>query len=255
VLIFIEYIKYQFKARGKHGTHSPFVYNLVNECLTTKIDKNFISDRKKLFKSLKRNQEEITITDYGVGSKKLGLNRKVSAIFNASSSKGRYGNLLYRLSSHYHPATILELGTSLGIGSLHLINGNKASKLITVEGCPETQQKAAKNFQFMGIESIQSELNTFQNYLTHYRGVPFDMVFIDGHHDGEALIEYLKLLTPFTHNDTLFLLDDIRWNDSMLRAWSSLIEDPHYHVSLDLFRMGIILPRHQQQKEHFTLRF
>ena len=60
---------------------------------------------------------------------------------------------------------------------------------------------------------------------------------------------------PYTHEQTLFLLDDIRWNDDMLKAWNELIKDPRFHVSIDFFRMGMLSQRNSQAKEHFTLSF
>ena len=36
---FIEYLKYQWKAKGRHGTHSPFVYDLIDNVL---LDKDYI---------------------------------------------------------------------------------------------------------------------------------------------------------------------------------------------------------------------
>lgn len=255
MIILLQYFKYRFKAKGRHGIHSPFVYSFVNNCIHTKIEKKFLIARKKLFKNLKYNNTTIEIKDFGSGSKRLGNIRSISSIFSTSSSKGKFSLLLYRLSKYYAPKNILEFGTSLGIGTIHLNKGNENSKITSVEACENTYNFAHKNFKQMSLNNVKAILSTFENFLNNYEGEKFDLVFIDGHHDGVALINYLEKLKPFTHNDTLFLLDDIRWSKSMLESWETIINDPYYHVSMDLFRMGIITPRAQQKKEHFTIRF
>ena len=252
--LLLEYFKYCLKAKGRHGIHSPFVYDFVNKCLTTKMNKKFISSQKKLFKILKSDKTIINVNDFGAGSKKLNNQRSVSSIFLNSSSKGRYGKLLYSISNYYTPKNILEFGTSLGIGSIHFSAGNKSSNITTIEACQNTLFIAQQNFKISNTTNLNSILSTFDDFLVDYSGDKFDVIFIDGHHDGIALIDYLERLKPHTHNDSLFILDDIRWSDSMHEAWNSIINDPYYHVSLDLFRMGIILPRHQQSKEHFIIK-
>ncbi len=77
---------------------------------------------------------------------------------------------------------------------------------------------------------------------------------MDGHHDGKATLDYMRKLESHSHNDTIFLLDDIRWSDDMFEAWNILLNSEKYNVSIDLFRMGILIPRKQQVKEHFILR-
>jgi len=41
---FVEYLKYRWRAKGRHGTHSPFVYRFVEEVLLNKdvMDKKYI---------------------------------------------------------------------------------------------------------------------------------------------------------------------------------------------------------------------
>ena len=248
-----EYIKYRWNAKGRHGTHSPFVYDFVDQCMQIQLDENFIKEREKLFKSLKAANQTITIEDFGVGSKKLSNERRISQLFNTSSSKGKYGDLLYQLSSFYKPKQILEFGTSLGIGTIHFSKGNSDSNIVSVEACQATRDEAIKNFKKLNCTNIISVLSTFSSFLESYSGEKFDIVFIDGHHDGVALKNYLEQLNPFTHNDTLFILDDIRWSASMFCAWKEICASQDYHVTMDLFRMGIILKRTQQEKEHFLV--
>lgn len=250
----IEYIKYRRKARKRHGIHSPFVFNLSDMCLQIPVDDK---DRKllnSLIHKLKGDHSTIEIADYGAGSKQMGKSRRISEILKNSSSKGKYGRLLYQMCRYYKPRNILEMGTSLGIGSIQMALGSPESLITTIEACPNTKNKANENFDFAGIQPNVIN-DTFEHYLSSESPKEFDLIFVDGHHDGVALLRYMDLLRSFSHNETMFILDDIRWSDSMFKAWNDLIQDPEYHLSIDLFRMGILSKRPQQAKEHFTLRF
>lgn len=249
-----EYIKYQWKAKKRHGIHSPFVYDLSDKCLALRKIQNEEIKLKALCRELKNNKHEIEIADFGAGSKKLSDKRQISRIYKTSSSKGRYGHLLFQLSKYYKPKSILEFGTSLGIGTINLALGNPEAKITTVEGCHETRSVANENFKKTGLTNIQSIESTFIDYIQTMKDVHFDMVFIDGHHDGESLLKYMEALIPFTHTETLFILDDIRWSDGMFEAWNHLVSDKQFHLTIDFFRMGIVIPRPNQRKEHFILR-
>ena len=253
--ILSEYISYIFKAKGRHGTHSPFVYQFISECLKTNMDNNFVLERKNLFNYLKNEKKPIEITDFGAGSKRLGNIRSVKSIFKTNTSKGKYGVLLYKITKFYKPKNILELGTSLGVGSFHFSKAKNDSKIITLEGCSEIYNNAVKNLNNTNCKNVNCINSTFKEYLTENTDQKFDLIFIDGHHDGQALLNYLELLKENSHNDTIFILDDIRWSDSMLTAWNKIIQSTEYNLTMDLFRMGIIIQRKQQVKEHFIIRF
>ena len=250
-----EYIKYRWNAKSRHGIHSPFVYDLTDRCFKITIDEAFMRKRKQLFKTLRHNKSVLNIKDLGAGSKKLSEKRMVSTIFKVSSSKGKYADLLYRISAFYKPQTILELGTSLGTGTIHLSKGNPASKITTIEGCPQTRKEALKTVDFMQCENIECIESDFKSFIANEMHSNIDLLYIDGHHDGEALKTYLNQLDMWISNDTLILLDDIRWSNSMYQAWKEIISEEKYHVSIDLFRMGLIMKRSQQEKEHFILNY
>ena len=249
-----EIIKYFVHAKGRHGIHSPFVYDFVDKCLKIQLDAAFIHKRKELFSKLKDSKESISVADFGVGSKKLTNSREIKSLFKISSTKGKYADLLFRISHFYKPAKILELGTSLGIGTIHLQAGNPRADTTTIDACSETLNQAKLNFNTFNF-NIHAVNETFKTFLDQPKLEKFDLIFIDGHHDGQALKVYLEELISFSHDETIFILDDIRWSSSMFRAWNEIIQSEKYHVTLDLFRIGIVIPKKQQTKQHFVIRY
>ena len=248
-----EFIQYQWYAKNRHGIHSPFVYDLSDKCFKIKREKSDEILLKEFESKLKSDNTKIHIQDFGVGSRKMGSERSINQIYKNSSSKGKYGKLLYQLNRHFKFNHVLEFGTSLGIGTLNLYLGNPTSQIISLEACPETYQFTSS--QLKSFPNIQLINQTFENFLNKSQNKIFDFVFIDGHHDGDALLQYLEKLKPFTHSETIFLLDDIRWSQSMFDAWNKIKADKNYNLSIDLFRMGLVSPRPHQQKEDFVLKY
>ena len=249
-----EYIKYRWKAKARHGIHSPFVYDLMDKCLRTPIEKEDSDNLNDLFSAHKIDSRSIKVNDFGVGSKRLSNTRSIPSIFKTSSSRGKYGKLLYQLCRFYKFDQILEFGTSLGVGTCYMQLGNKKAEITTVEACPNTREIALESFKMLEVEHIESVQSTFNEYIQTKPSKKFDLIYIDGHHDGEALLRYMNELELHSHDETVFILDDIRWSNSMYSAWNEIINDSRYHVTLDFFRFGMVIPRKHQLKEHFTLR-
>ena len=249
--IIFEYIKYRLNARYLHGVHSPFVYNFMKDGMNIKLEKSNEKEIDKCVFLAKSNHNEITVKDYGAKSKKLKNNRTVNQIFRTSSSFGKNALLLYRLTRYFKPTHVLELGTSIGIGTLHLYMGQPNAKIVSIEGCPETFEIAKQNLQNKSVELVNQ---TFYDYIKNLNEEKFDLIFIDGHHDGEALKYYIRLLDKHIHDDTIIILDDIRWSKSMLNSWNHLKAEEQYHLSMDFFKMGILMRRPQQEKEKFCFK-
>ncbi len=254
--LLFEGIKYQLHAKKRHGIHSPFVYSLSDQGLQSPISKEHRILFRKFDEKQSQNKDLIKIKDYGAGSKKLSSHRSVREMHKISSSGKHFGNLLYRISNFLKPKIILELGTSLGRGTLALHLGYPEAAIISVEGDPKIASLAKENIQQLAINPghISVVEGTFSSFLTQAEPRKFDLIFIDGHHQGEALLGYLDQLKNFSHEHTAFILDDIRWNQDMLNTWKFLIEDQRFHLSIDFFRMGILFKRPDQAKEHFILK-
>lgn len=251
--IVVEYINYWINSKHRHGIHSPFIYKISDFLSNKKIDKEFKFDRKVFYKRYLEDKTQITISDFGAGSKKMENIRRVCDIFKNSSSKGKTADCLYKLSFFLKPKRILEFGTSLGVGSFHLQKGCPTAQLITVEACENTLEAAKKNLLIAGVDA-DFNLSSFDDYIKNNISGSFDIIYIDGHHDGKALLRYVNLLLPFCTEETMFILDDIRWSNSMKEAWQGIKGSTNFHVTIDFFRFGIAIQRKHQQKEHFVLR-
>lgn len=255
--LIVEGIKYQLHAKKRQGIHSPFIYRLADNGLQLTIEKKHKRVLNAFDFKQRKDERILTVTDLGAGSKTLGNQRSIKQIHKTSSSGKRYGTLLYRLCKHFEPARILELGTSLGRGTLAMHLGYQAAEIISIEGSPEIAAIARENMNEFASNPTNIDLveGSFSTFLSNLNNKTFDLVYIDGHHQGEALCSYLDQIIPHTHEQTLFLLDDIRWNDDMFMAWNELVSDERFHVSIDFFRMGLLSRRPTQAKEHFILTF
>ncbi|RYM32328.1 class I SAM-dependent methyltransferase [Brumimicrobium glaciale] len=251
-----EYIKYCLIAKNRHGIHSPFVYDFNDRCLFLPIPDFEYQVFQQLKKSYLKNKDEIEVTDLGAGSRKLNKKRTVSQIAKVSGSNNKYGKLLYRLVAHYQPKEVLELGTSLGLGTYMMAAASEKIHITTVEGCKNTYEIARRSFPAAQHEKVDFVNNDFFTFLENLKDQPpFDMIFIDGDHKSESLFKQLKLLAPFIHDETIIVLDDIRWSKDMLGAWNDLVLSSEYQLTIDLFKMGIIMKRSHQQKESFIIRY
>lgn len=252
----VEYIKYCLKSKRRHGIHSPFVYDFGDKCLRTPISPLVWEQYIVLKQQFYNSNKTIEVNDLGMGSKKLLNERPIGRIAMVSGINNKYGRLLYRLVAHYEVKHALELGTSLGLGTFLITSGNNEVKVTTVEGCENTLQFAKDNFPKSAIDRVEFVNSSFEEYLTTAKPEhKFDLVFVDGDHNSKSLERQLELLDPLTHDETIFILDDIRWTKDMLKGWNSIVESSDFHLTMDLFRIGIAMKRKHQEKEHFIVRY
>ena len=259
ILFALKYFRYWFSAKTAHGIHSPFVFALYNDVIDKKGSYYSFDKIEQLRKKLLVSKKEIGVTDLGAGR---SGKRSIAEIAERSAKSRKYCELLFRIVYHFKPETILELGTSLGISTSYLASANSNSKVITIEGCPNTAAEAGKNFESLGLKNIESIVGGFDITLQqtlHSRlktkDSKLDFVFFDGNHKKEPTLNYFKQCIEFGNNDSLFIFDDIHWSHEMEEAWGEIKKHPRVTVTIDLFFLGLVFFRKEQQKEDFFLRF
>jgi predicted O-methyltransferase YrrM len=213
---------------------------------------------EKIYKSLRCDSKKLSIQDLGAGSLtgKEHL-RKAGQIVKHSSVSGKYGKLLSRIVHRLNPSTIIELGTGTGFSTMYMALANDQCKIYTIEGCPEIADLADRNIKSLGLTNAEIITGSFNNILPAVlQKLKHPLfIFIDGDHRGENLIGYFEKLLPFTNENSVFVLDDIRWSVSMERAWEKIIKRTEVWVSIDLFRMGILFLKKNTHKQHYVIRF
>jgi len=258
MMFLLNYAKYRFNSDNEHDIHSPFIFDLYNDTICDENPFYVYEDIESIRAKLLLTDMEITIEDHGAGSKVNKSNtRKIKDITKNTVKAPKYGQLLFRLVNRFKPATILELGTSLGISTMYLAAPSKKTKVTTVEGCPSTAKVAQINFDKIGFENITLLNDTFDQFLPNHlaKTKALDFVFFDGNHQKDATINYFNLCVEKIHNDTVFIFDDIHWSEGMTEAWEDIIKHPKVSSTIDLYFMGIVFFNPELSKENFVLKF
>lgn len=252
----LAYIRFLWYSKNEHAVHSPFVFDLITKCFYDKKKYSFYELIQNYRNRLLRNSETITVTDFGAGSRTFKSNtRKISAIAKHAGVSKKNGKLLSRLTNYFKPKNILEIGTSLGIGSVALCSGQPNTTITTLEGCPNTAAVAMENFKALNLNNITIKVGEFSETLAPLTTNKFDMIYFDGNHNYEATTTYFELLLQTVHNETVFIFDDIHWSKGMEEAWKTIKNHPKVTITIDTFYHGFVFFRKEhKEKEHFIIR-
>lgn len=257
------WLKYWLNAsNGKgHGVHSPFVFDFIQKVLNDNGDYSCYPSIEVLRQSLKGDDTELEILDFGAGSRvNSQQRRKISSIARSALKPARFSQLLFRMVHYYKPSVIVELGTSLGVTTAYLASGNSQAKVITMEGAPSVASVARKNFGILGLSNIQLIEGNFDNTLPalieQCKSTGADFVFLDGNHRYEPTMQYFKQFLSVINEHSIVILDDIHWSEEMEKAWEEVKQHPAVSMTIDLFFIGIVLFRTDFKiKQHFSVRF
>jgi len=255
------YLKFLWNSKNEHAVHSPFVFNLLTKCFYDKKNKPEYSILKKYRQSLLENKNFIEVTDFGAGSRVFKSNtRQISKIAKTAGISPKRAELLFRVTNYFQPATILEIGTSLGLATSALALGNTSAKVITLEGCPQTANQGQLQLEKFNLDNVNAVTTEFESYLENIQlnlkteTENFDLIYFDGNHSKKATLAYFDLLLPTITNDTTWIFDDIHWSPEMEEAWEIIKNHPKVKVTIDTFQWGFVFFRREQEKEHFTIR-
>ena len=124
------------KAETKYQIHSPFVFELVFALMEDKREFYAFDDIAYIRRQLLQSKEQIQMIDFGAGADQKGQTYPIaiSRLAQRAASSEFQGKLLFRLVNYLRPKTILELGTSLGIGASYIATAAREAHFISLEG-------------------------------------------------------------------------------------------------------------------------
>ena len=256
----LDYVFFWLKSTNAHGIHSPFIFQLYNEVIGSEKEYYCFQEIENIRWQLLLDEKIITINDLGAGSKTSRTDtRKLNKIVNNSTTSPDKAQLLFKLVDFCQPATLLELGTSVGLTSLYLAEAMPTeATLYTFEGdqtlinIAKTNAEAyfkakttfptSKNIEFV-LGNIDETLSSKIKQLDK-----IDFAFFDANHREKPTLEYFELCLTKADENAVFVFDDIYWSAEMKNAWISIQKHPQVTISVDLFDF----PKHCKITKQFS---
>ena len=175
-----------------------------------------------------------------------------------------FGLFLYLCAEGFEAKRILELGACAGISGCYLASAPRCVELITLELSPALADIARENLRAVTHNAtvINADFDTGLPAVVGPETAPFDLVWIDGHHEKEATLRYAKQLLPHISPGGLMLFDDINWTPEMREAWDLIRVWPQFTMTVNASRLGMAVlrkdeteaaPQNWQLKRRFGL--
>jgi predicted O-methyltransferase YrrM len=254
---YLEYLIF-YGHRNGHGIHSPFVFDLVSRIFRNKTGYDVVCSIEKVREKMISDKRKIIVNDLGSGSVRRKDNiRKMSEIARNSAVPAKYGKLLHNLASEFGGEAIIEFGTSFGISTMYLSAGSPGSVVYTMEGCGACAEIAENNFSVAGAKNINLIVGPFETSVQQLieSKIKPGLVYIDGNHRKEPVIEYFYQMASISGSDTVIILDDIYDSREMSEAWEEIKQHEKVSVTVDIFRMGLVFFREGIVHNHYKVSY
>ncbi|WP_424964165.1 class I SAM-dependent methyltransferase [Ekhidna sp.] len=246
------YLKYQYNAVGPHALHSPFLFDLYNQVI--KPARKFrLKNVEKLRKELTTNHTIIDLYDLKTHTH---YRKTISSIAKTSLSTPQFSAFLFKLIEWMKVERVMETGTSFGINTLYMAGPEKVNRVLSVEASPIVSSIAEKQFSKLLQHKIEIKQGTVQDVLEHQiiKEQP-ELCFIDADHRLDAVLFCVESIMAHSKNIKCIVIHDIYWSSDMSNAWTQIVSDTRFNLTVDLFQAGLIFTKIEMPKQHFTLHF
>ncbi len=236
-----------FRNRNGFGIHSPFAFNLIYNIINPKEKyayycyENIEYQRQKLLHDNRKIKPD------------NGKTKTIKQIARIALSPVQDIQQIFRLVQFVKPNNIIEMGTSLGIGTAYLASFNSQIPIISIDHNSDVQKIAQSITEQLKINNVTYVSKDFDEALDSIlkEHTSLDFIFIDGNHKGDAIQHYYKRLKTHIHNRSVIIFHDIHWSKDMNTAWQDIFNDSDVTVSIECYNMGILFFNKELNKQHF----
>lgn len=247
---FQAYISHLITSKGRHGTHSPFVYGLIEQVILPY--RSFVDlEIESITDQLKKQHQYIESIE-----PKTGIYRKkrLSHIARKSSSTLKFRSFLAGLCQYLDIKTVLETGTSLGFATAYMAKSPSKPMIHTIEGDQTIAQIAQNTWQT--FENINFHIGNLQdNFSDLVSIIQPELIFLDADHRSEALHFCFEKMQSHLKNVQVIIIHDIYWSRDMNNAWKQIVKRSDLPLTIDIFQAGLVFPNMNMPKQHFKLNF
>lgn len=163
---------------------------------------------------------------YAYKALELQQNKPVACKEGANESK-KVKRLLFRLVNYIQPRSIVDAGT-LSASSLYLQSGcKKADYLYTPD-----------------LSGLFLEV-----------GIPVDFLYLHHYRNPQFVKQAFDVCVSRVTQQSLFVIEGIRYSDSMKSLWKEMQNDERTGITFDLYDVGLVFFDKTKIKQHYIVNF
>jgi hypothetical protein len=193
-----DYLRHGITANNRHGIHSPFVYQLIDTVIYNHHDQKAYHE--------------------------VAAETKAQSIKANSRLPLKVLKLIYRLTQHFNPANIVEIG-----------EGGNTSHYI---------RKAAPGAKIIEVNDVD-----FKNR----PGTTIDMIIFN---NDVLNLQLFHTLLNVVHPNTVMIFTGVHNNAANKQGWEDVKRNPQVTLTIDLFWIGLVFFKSgRAEKEHFRIKY
>ena len=222
--------------RKGYGIHSPFVYSIATKVIAERCPFYCFGEIERL-----RNEflADLSLAPHAATSRRKRSNTIARIVAN-EGIRPRKGELLFRLANYLKPATVLQVGSTVGFSTLYLSSYRPDVKCISIEKHAEYAEISRR--VYAGARNpIEHHVGEYEQLLPEVldRTRQVDFVFFNTWREKNNHWLFNACL-PYKGNQSVFVFEGISRNREMRDFWKYICSHPDVTTTLDLFTMGIV---------------